>query len=55
MTCDLDIDKSSLSSFRAVFRTRTQQLEKALKAGNCTIPVIVNAEKVSIPIIAFNA
>ena len=39
---------STLAFFRAIFRTRTQQLEKALKAGGCTIPVIVNAEKVSI-------
>ena len=31
---------------RGVFKTRTSQLEKALKAGGCNIAVVVNAEKV---------
>ena len=34
-------------SFRGVFKTRSGQLEKALKAGGCTVPVIINAEKVN--------
>jgi hypothetical protein len=37
----------AILTLRGVFKTRTGQLEKALKAGKCSTQVVVNAEKVS--------
>ena len=46
-SCLISNSYKLFSNLRGVFKTRSGHLEKALKAANCSIRVVINEEKVS--------